>query len=105
MLKCQHELFAYPKHQSYPEIIISMSMKKTPSKILKHSMFLYFNTLKHFWLESGTESTQLDPHSLKCMSSNQLSMHLLGTVPFHPLNTLVNVYVDLVVFTRIAGTS
>ena len=56
-----------------------MSMKNTPSKSLKHSMSLYFR--KH----NRKPSAGNNPYSLKHMSSNQVSMHLLGTVPFHPL--------------------
>ena len=62
-------------------ILTFMSMKKIFHHSLEHSMFLYLNILKHFLKPSAGNY----PYSLKHMSTNQVSIHLLGTVPFHPL--------------------
>ena len=68
-------------------ILTSMSIKHIPSKSLENSMSSYLNILKHFSVRKRNRKPSAGnyPYSLKHMSSNQVSKHLLGTVPFHPL--------------------
>ena len=75
------------KMPAYVGILTVMIIKNTPSKSLRHSMSLYFNILKHILVGKRNRKPSAGnyPYSLKHMSSNQVSMHLLGTVPFHPL--------------------
>ena len=56
-------------------------------------------------LGTATKSVCLIHIKLTCNNILGQCLSGCGATILHPISTLVNVYVDLVVFTRIAGTS
>ena len=70
----------------------------------RHDAIIIYNICKgHFGSRAGKHLKQTKRHQFHCLIARTL--HGVLSIISFPCTTLVNVYVDLLVFTRIAGTS